>query len=46
MVTADYQPDNGLILIADGYDSIVIDLDEAEPLIDRLRQILDEHPEE
>jgi len=50
MITADYNPDNGLIRIdtglSTGKDWILIDLDEAVELVDRLRQILDEHPQE
>jgi hypothetical protein len=56
MVTADYQSNEdsprpridgcGFIIIDNGSISMTIDLDDAEALVDRLKQILDEHPEE
>jgi len=46
MVSAEYEKDPESIVIRDQWDNVRITLCEAEELIDRLRQILDEHPEE
>jgi hypothetical protein len=46
MVTANYYDKEKIIKLCNGQVYMDIDLEDAEDLIDRLRQILDEHPEE
>jgi hypothetical protein len=45
MITADWE-DDGIQLSNDGADVFWLSASEAESLIDRLRQILDDHPED
>jgi hypothetical protein len=45
-VTADWNDESKLIVLTYGIDEIPITPADAEGLIDRLRSILDEHPEE
>jgi hypothetical protein len=45
MVYADFDSDSGAIVIGDGSQEMAVSPSEAEDLIDRLNEILLEHPE-
>jgi len=46
MTSADWEDECKGIVISSGIEQIFVSPSEAEDLIDRMRQLLDEHPEE